>query len=128
MITEQTIYWITRLDYIREVCLIFGIASFSLGLLFFIAFITVLSNLYEIFDDLNIGKRLLIHIFVSFVLFLSMTGIFIIVRCFVPTTQEALVMYALPEIINNKTIPSEYKDWCRTTKDFIKSKMETKDK
>lgn len=124
MITEQTIYWITRLDSIQWVCEVLYTLSFLFSFIFLLVFVGLLATSC----GSNYIKRLSILASISSIFFLGMALIFIIIRCFVPTTKEAIVMYALPKITSNEALQSECKDWYKTTKDFIKNKMETKDK
>lgn len=106
MITEETIYWITRLDHIREAaCLgafVFGVLSVILVLTF--------CALYS--DDTLVEPAEKRAKAIRAVRTLATACVFIIFLCvgaliFVPTTKEMAMIKVLPMLANSKFVEEE---------------------
>jgi len=95
MITPSTIYWITRLDYFKDMANVCGFIFFAVLIVCLIHLVASDISLTKKQEKL-VGKIALI----SFVfLFL-----FVAANIFTPSTKEAAAMYAIPKIANNESV------------------------
>lgn len=95
LITTTQIYWLTRLDNLQALFIVFLVISTLLS--------TVLVTFYLVYKsehDHDAAHNLLggARISVSVVL-LSLLGV-----VFVPTTKEACAIYVVPKVVNNPQI------------------------
>lgn len=96
IVTESTLYWITRLDGLKGVVIGVGIV---LLIVFILCTIISLIARYEGDGDKSAGKFIL----------LSLVGIILSVffmgsRTFIPTTKEMCAIKAIPMIVNNDEV------------------------
>lgn len=95
MITESTIYWITRLDGLKDGCI-------GVGVTFTILFIiTAFFSCMIRFDEED--KKATKYIVISFL------GIIFAISCifanvFIPTTKQMCAIKALPLVLNSKDV------------------------
>ena len=101
-----TIYWITRLDSIQFVMFVICGVFFSVSL-FTAIFCTIDYDVYRD-SEYQSGKekfnRAKIGLFKILPITASVCLIFMLAIPFIPTTKEAVAIYALPKIANNEQI------------------------
>lgn len=98
MITAGFMYWLTRLDDIREIMMVIGIAGAILTPFMFMMF------LGPFFDDMENGaalRRRLLTVFVP--LFAAVTALVAVGRAFVPSTKDMAAIVVVPRIANSET-------------------------
>ena len=101
MITENTIYWITRLDDIKT-CFTVLSFMFGFGSVLLIP-VTVIGFCTDSFDNVKAGFAAVItSLFCLVVFFCSLAGA---VLC--PTTNEMIVIKAVPAILNSNFVSQE---------------------
>lgn len=120
MITESTLYWITRLDYLQQMCTAFDVAFGVVGALFLIGVIgawigmeteSATSGCEEtVARILPFYKAARKGLFICWGIFmLSMVG-----TVFVPSTAEMAMIKVIPAIANSdfiqKDLPAEAKE------------------
>lgn len=93
MITESMIYWITRLDYVRGVCIGILVVGGVVGIITFAAS-------YDSSLD-SFGRRLLrwISLVCVALFFVAVGGV-----VFVPTTQEMAMIKVIPAVSNSEFV------------------------
>jgi len=125
MITEWTIYWVTRLDSIKVFLsvslIVMGIYSVGFGIF------------YGSFFFLNIIRRFEGEVgdiikYRRFHLWFILPPVFIIICLslvlpFLPSTKEMIAIYTIPKIVNNEKLQSELSNWYGITKEFIVEKL-----
>lgn len=101
MITENAIYWITRLDDIKT-C--FTVLSFVFGFgSLLLVTLTIVSLCADCFESVKAGVAAVItSLFCLVVFFCSLAGA---VLC--PTTNEMIVIKAVPAILNSNFVSQE---------------------
>ena len=113
MITESTIYWITRLDYIKN------FISIVLLLSFFASFISIIfyqfhkeqSNNDWISDISKQEYRGYMNIFYKcFSVSIIIMIISLVIVLFVPTTKEICMIKVIPMIANSEAVDQLGKD------------------
>ena len=95
MITENTVYWITRLDGIKD-------AVTALGVILSIVFaICIIISAVILFDQHNMKamKYLILSI-----LLIVLSGVVGFSRTFIPTTKEMCAIKVIPIIANNENV------------------------
>ncbi len=92
MITEQMIYWITRMDFIV------GMLMF-LATLFLVASISSAVLIFSLYDDSDRIKQIIIT---SVLLFI--TVLFSLAVIFTPNTKAMIAIKVIPKISNNEEI------------------------
>jgi len=92
MITESTIYWITRLDYFKDFTLYIGIT------LSILSFIGVIAGFAAWVQE---GAR---RFFFTALSILLITLSLIIGSLFIPTTKEICAIKIIPIIANNEEV------------------------
>jgi len=126
MITESMIYWITRLDGIYGASLAFMVVS---GVVIIFTSIFAVPVWADDDDDLKPVIIRLFKIFVPMLIFFTCAAIL------VPTTKEAVAIYALPAISRNddmqeipantaKLINEKLKEWIDDTTGLNKDSSE----
>ena len=98
MITTGFMYWLTRLDDIREIMMIIGGFGAILTPFFLVVF------LGPFFDDMTNGeilRRRLLTVFVP--LFAVATVLVAVGRAFVPSTKDMAAIVVVPRIANSET-------------------------
>lgn len=119
MITESSMYWLTRMDYIcHALVVILAISGFTIGIVSFAIAMTY--NSYE--EKANaVCKHVIIPAFI--VLILASVG-----RIFTPTTKELAVIKVVPAIANNETLREDAGELYTLAKEWLKDtlKVETK--
>lgn len=111
MITESTIYWMTRLDEIKGFCI--GMLLFSIFTFFVLSCIKLMLSVEPYGDKLVVSKT---HIIVSFLFFLLFSAGVI----FTPTTREYAAMKVIPMIANNQDVKELGSDVIDLAKDWLK--------
>jgi len=119
VITENDMYWLTRLDHIR------GVLAGLTGIVFFLGFCGTLAGALFGFDihssaeTRRRGRRFLISGCALFVLALTCT----LVRTFVPTMREMCAIKVIPLVANNEDvqalgaeIPKLAREWLQELK------------
>ena len=99
MITTGFMYWLTRLDDIRDIMAVIGIAGSILTPFMFIMF------LGPFFDDMKSGeiiRRRLLTVFVP--LFVAATVLVGVGKAFVPSTKDMAAIVVVPRIANSETV------------------------
>lgn len=133
MITEKDLYWLTRLDGIRDalhgVCFVFGILSVVVvwgWIAFYIGAVSEYS-----FSEWYEGVKNKIKVFIgisSLVLGLfTCTWIAIVL---VPSTKEAAFIYLTPKIVNStfvQELPKDALDIKTLAMDYVKEKLKDKE-
>lgn len=100
MITESTIYWVTRLTYLQRALLITGgVFSVIFIIWLFICFIIK----YNTESSKKAGEYAAIHLKRVFPLFI-LSLIMFIGGLFVPTTKEMCAIKVIPIIANDKQV------------------------
>lgn len=101
MITESSVYWITRMDYIRGVCI--GLLALSTVLGGVSAFAGIDSDYEEVS-----GRLWQVFKVSILVVIVSTAGV-----VFIPTTQELVLIKVIPAVSNSefvtKQLPTEIK-------------------
>lgn len=123
MITENMVYWATRLDYFHNISLVFAIAS---GVVLFIAAMLTLScfadHCERPFDETR-QESVYKNIKIFILLFLISVALFS-VWAFVPTTKEYAAIKIIPAIANSEFVqndlPNEAKELYVLAKEYIK--------
>lgn len=134
MITESTVYWITRLDEIKHV-ISSDICFICIVILFISAMTMVIIKGMKIehpIVDINtaqkIFKILRWLIFTAPIILIIST----IAGAFIPTTQEMAAIKIIPAIANSqfvqKELPAESKELYEMAKSYIKKQLEVKGK
>ena len=101
MITESQVYWITRLDSIRDIAVpvtVFGM----LGIVVFVIAMVmkkmaIIDKDTEVADRATVICRLLWPVLIS-------TTISLLILGFLPTTKEMCAIKIIPRIINNEKV------------------------
>jgi uncharacterized membrane protein len=122
MITESTIYWVTRLDAFNNLVTAVSFISVIFLIASIIASCVVMGERNSM---LNIDDKLILPI--KFVI----GSIIILVICatllvFVPTTKEYAAMKILPKIANDEalnTLSQDGKELYRLTVDYLKEQV-----
>jgi len=95
MITAWDIYWITRLDGIKE-CFVPLVIIGVVGTICF--FIGGAVNYFS--DDKPLGKKIWSFLFITIpVLLIGMAS-----AALIPSTKTAIAIYAIPKIANNESV------------------------
>ncbi|MCK9279214.1 MAG: hypothetical protein M0P71_01110 [Melioribacteraceae bacterium] len=122
MITENMIYWITRLD---AICMYLSIMSIISGVLFIlitIGYVCSLSIASEEIEKENIGKSKKIWTY-TLIIFLSSFTILI----FIPTTKEMATIKILPMVANSEFVqnklPKETEELYNIAKEYFKEQF-----
>lgn len=95
------VYWVTRLDVLSEMLGILFIISTVIAIA--TGIITIIAEFDCEFDNTNIIKGTL-KIFKPSIIILLCTAL---LKCFIPTTAEACLIYALPKIANSDVVQTE---------------------
>lgn len=99
------VYWVTRLDMLTEIITIALIISALVTTGVGVGVLATVID-FELNAD-NAIKRFLTRIFkISISILLTTT----LLKCFIPTTGEACLIYALPKIANSNVIQNEVPD------------------
>lgn len=114
MISEWTIYWITRLDNLSVF-----LGTSLVMILFFYICASVLYFLELLQQNIKYQHKHLFFIIppIFYILFASLCLVFI------PSTKEMIAIYTIPKIVNNEKLQSELENWYGITKDFLIEKM-----
>ena len=96
MITESTIYWITRLDHILTACSI----SIAVGIL-----PLIISSIILVVEGDD--KALLYRAKIAFLLSLPLILLSVLGCIFVPTTKEMAMIKVLPMLVSSKFMEEE---------------------
>lgn len=125
MITESTIYWVTRLDALTNLVRFGMIISIILTIIFFLASALEACAQNSVFNDK--GKLILpIKFLISSIIILV---ICMTLAVFVPTTKEYAAMKILPKIANDEalnTLSQDGKELYRLTVDYLKEQVTIK--
>ena len=124
MITESSIYWILKLDDIRDV-FTFGVGFFSLGsgFLLLVTFIVLAT------EDMRDGTRQrVLNAVAKYALVTAMLAcpLCYVAKAFTPSTKQAAIIKVLPAIANHETIDelsSDAKDIYRMGVSAIKDSL-----
>lgn len=98
MITESTIYWVTRLDYLQTLIIGLGIGIGFISLLWLVLSCFSHSECYG--SEKSYCNK---HIFGSLVSFIFSICL-LVAGCFIPNTKEVCAMKILPKVINNEEV------------------------
>lgn len=98
MITEQEMYWLTRLDYLHAITLTSGVI-----ILIVIGILGLLTAMY-VFDSQSSLSRNERKWVISLVLISIVGFMFVIGSCFIPTTREMCAIKVVPLIVNNERV------------------------
>ena len=125
MITESTIYWVTRFDAVRDL-----VAALLVISIIFVIGSSIASGIVSSDRNswLNDKGKLILPI-----KFLMVSGIALVVcmmlAVFVPTTKEYAAMKILPKIANDEalnTLSQDGKELYRLTVDYLKEQVTIK--
>lgn len=125
MITESTIYWVTRLDAFNNLVAFVMIVGVILVVTFIIASAVTLAERNSLFNTdgkLILPIKLLIGSIISLVICMTLA-------VFVPTTKEYAAMKILPKIANDETLNTlsqDGKELYRLTVDYLKEQVTIK--
>jgi hypothetical protein len=95
------VYWVTRLDTLTETLGILFIVSCVIAVI--TGIVIIVAGLECELDNTNIIKSAL-KVFKPTIIILLTTGL---LKCFIPTTAEACLIYTLPKIANSNVIQNE---------------------
>lgn len=95
---EWTIYWITRLDAIYGIGVVMIIFTAALGICG-LCLAPIVKDILDNHDDRN--RPLVINI-IKYIVVSMIIGI--LISCFVPTTKEAIAIWAVPKVLNNQQV------------------------
>lgn len=98
------VYWVTRLDTLTETLGILFIVSCVIAVI--TGIVIIVSGLECELDNTDIIKSAL-KIFKPTLIILLTAGL---LKCFIPTTAEACLIYTLPKIANSNVIQNEVPD------------------
>jgi hypothetical protein len=98
------VYWVTRLDTLTETLGILFIVSCVIAVI--TGIVIIVAGLECELDNTNIIKSAL-KVFKPTIIILLTTGL---LKCFIPTTAEACLIYTLPKIANSNVIQNEVPD------------------
>jgi len=107
-ITQETLYWITRLDGINAAL---AAALVVCALCAFVTGATALSDRDKLFGCVA---------FLSSGLTVMLLGTLVLV----PTTKEAYLIYGVPAIVNSETVQEESADVYQLLKRYLESRVE----
>jgi len=125
MITESTLYWMTRLDEVKSLvsimsfllCLIFGIGSIiCVGAI-------VISKVEGDGKDIPIFKRLSMYVIPLFLLGIALA----ISNVFIPTTKQYALIKVVPAIANDQRIQQEASELYDMAKQALKQTLKIPD-
>ena len=119
LISKMDVYWITRLDYIHNLGVLFILVSI-LFLLFF--------NLIIVANKLK--YRTIQYFLITIASVTLLLGIATVT--FVPSTKEMIVIHVVPKIANSdfvqNDLPKEAKEMYGVAKSYLKEKLTVKKK
>lgn len=106
MMTESSIYWITRLDYLHGLAFflafLFGVMAFAL---------LIMASVFHVNEDENFTNIFLFRLAPFSAL---IAAIMLLAGVFIPTTREMAMIKVIPALANSemvqKTIPAEAKE------------------
>jgi hypothetical protein len=98
------VYWVTRLDTLTETLGILFIVSCVIAVI--TGIVIIVAGLECELDNTNIIKSAL-KVFKPTIIILLTTGL---LKCFIPTTAEACLIYTLPKIANSNVIQNKVPD------------------
>lgn len=117
MITEITMYWLTRLDGIYNACGIVAFLSAMCG-----GFMWAFSIAAQL-DQEDCWKLLRRFAWIcTFLFFIAVAGVL-----FIPTTKEMAAIYAIPAISRSEVIHKDIPELYDSGIEYIKSKLQNKD-
>lgn len=125
MITESTIYWITRLDAFNNLVAAVSLISIILVVIFSIASGITIGERNSVLNDedkLILPIKFLIGSLITLVVCMTLA-------VFVPTTKEYAAMKILPKIANDEalnTLSQDGKELYRLTVDYLKEQVTIK--
>lgn len=99
--SHALVYWVTRLDTLSETLGILFIVSSVVAII--AGIVIIVAGLECELDNTNIIKSAL-KLFKPTVIILLSAGL---LKCFIPTTAEACLIYALPKIANSSVVQNE---------------------
>lgn len=125
MITESTIYWVTRLDAFNHLVAAVSFISVLCLIASIIASLVVMGERNSVLNDK--GKLILpIKFVISSIIILVVSATLLV---FVPTTKEYAAMKILPKIANDEalnTLSQDGKELYRLTVDYLKEQVTIK--
>ena len=125
MITESTIYWVTRLDALTNLATAVSLISVIFIIASIIASCIVVGERHSTLND--DGKLILpIKFLISSIIILVVCATLLV---FVPTTKEYAVIKILPKIANDEvlnTLSQDGKELYRLTVDYLKEQVTIK--
>jgi hypothetical protein len=118
IITSSQVYWITRLDDIRDISFVLSVVS---GTMIFLTILFYGINKSDgTFKSIN-SYRMMYFIFTPIAI------VSVLILIFVPRTKEAAAIYIIPTVANSHfvqdTIPAEMKDVYGIAKGWLKDKL-----
>ena len=124
MITENTIYWITRLDNIRYMSVLVCLIGILVGAFAFYRWWDI-HDRWWLSEDSYLAHMAWVFFpgLLAAVLFLVGCGILL----FVPSTKEMVAIKLIPKIVNSeftqKELPEEAKELCTLAKRLLADKV-----
>ena len=100
------VYWITRLDMLAEIITIALVLSALITCGIGAGVLAIQFDFELVVDDNHI-TRFLKRLFKTSIIVLVITTL---LKCFIPTTGEACLIYALPKIANSNVVQNEVPD------------------
>lgn len=119
MITESTIYWILKLDNLRDVCLIVGTLSGFTTVISFIVWQCAVSA----DDNIKVPRSTCLRAFAVFMLC-------VVVGTLLPSTKQMAMIKIIPRLVNNEIVnnlPKDSNDLYRLGIEAIKEQLTRKD-
>ena len=104
MITESTIYWITRLDELKG-----GVEGFGIALVIIFVVALIFSCLARFADEIERATKFVI----TFSILSFLSGLFLFSSALIPTTKEMCAIKIVPLIANDEQVqelPSKFVD------------------
>ena len=95
MITESTMYWLTRLTSLKE-----GVMGIGIGVMILFGIIGMIGIMGWVLEKSEYGKKWFRFSILIFVL----GGLITFSNIFIPTTKEMCTIKAIPMIVNNKQV------------------------
>ena len=130
-ITPWELYWLFKLDDIHTMLDIFTIlVGSALGIFFVIRFDIIMASFdFNLQEETHEVRKKLYHIFNILLVILVIS---VVIKTFLPTTNQMVTLKVVPEIVNSefiqKDFPEELKELYAIAKEYMKEQINQKQK
>jgi hypothetical protein len=129
VITESEMYWLTRLDAVKDVCQVFMIVAIVLSVASFIVLIIskIISLCNESYDfsAKDIKGALAIYKLFRWIFYpiFGLMLVFIMAFTFIPSTKEYAAIKVIPAIANNPELQKDLGDVYKLGVEWLKGSL-----